>query len=84
MPTEKISGSDCAGAVLAGSQEGPKLIGVLEAENAALRETVAELALKTAILRERLEGRSPDLHRGLSEVVRHRHLGVKSQHFDMS
>jgi hypothetical protein len=33
-----------------------QLLRTLEAENAALRDTVAELALQTAILRERLEG----------------------------
>jgi hypothetical protein len=88
MPTRNTRRSDCVGTVVAGSgEEDPaKQIGALEAENAALRETVAELALKTAILREQLEGRIPDLHLGASEVARRRHLGgsVKSQHFDMS
>jgi hypothetical protein len=34
-----------------------KLVSALEAENVELRHTLAELALQTAILRERLETR---------------------------
>jgi hypothetical protein len=73
MPTRNTRRSDCVGTVGAGSGEQPaKLIGALEAENAALRETVAELALKTAILREQLKGRIPDVGLGAGVVVRRR------------
>jgi|HubBroStandDraft_6_1064221.scaffolds.fasta_scaffold605226_1 hypothetical protein len=87
MPMRNTRSSDCVGTIAAGCGKEPaKLLGALEAENAELRETVAELALKTAILRERLEGGIPDVHFGAGEIARGPYLdrSVKSQHFDMS
>jgi hypothetical protein len=57
MQTERIAPADRADD--AGTPRAPRkasrLLGALEAENAQLRHTVADLALQTAILRERLQ-----------------------------
>ena len=56
MRMERIAQPDCAadaGTPRAG-RKASKLLGALEAENAQLRDTVAALALQTAILREKL------------------------------
>jgi hypothetical protein len=84
MPTRNTRSSGRVGTVGAGSGKEPaKLLGALEAENAELRETAAELALKTAILRKQLEGRIPVVHFGADEIARRPYLGrsVKRQHF---
>jgi hypothetical protein len=56
MRTERIAPADPADD--AGTPRAPRkasrLLGALEAENARLRDAVADLALQTAILRERL------------------------------
>jgi hypothetical protein len=59
MSKRKVSFSKDGGTVVTAFRPGnpAKQASALEAENAELRRTVAELALQTAILRERLEAR---------------------------